>query len=302
MGVSAAPQGPEVAASTDTLRGAMWMLGTILSFTVMAVSGREAATQLDTFELMTYRSAIGAVIVLAVIAATGRWSAVRTRHPRTHVLRNIAHFTGQNLWFYAVAAIPLAQVFALEFTTPLWVIVLSPLLLGERLTRTRGFCAAMGFVGILIVARPGASGLNAGIITAASAAIFFALTIMTTKRLTRTDTILCILFYLTTLQLAFGLAITVVDGDIAVPDLTILPYVVAVGLGGLLAHFCYTKALSLAPATVVSPIDFARLPTVAIVAWLLYSETIDIWVFVGAAIIFVGNYVNIWTETRRPRT
>ncbi len=299
MGVSAAPQTPPVAASNDSLRGAAWMLGTILSFTVMAVSGREAAAQLDTFELMTYRSAIGAAIVIAVIAVTGKWSAIRTRHPRTHLLRNLAHFTGQNLWFYAVAVIPLAQVFALEFTSPLWVIVLSPLLLGERLTRTRILCAMIGFIGILIVARPSAAGLNAGVITAASAAIFFALSIITTKRLTRTDSILCILFYLTTMQLVMGLAVTLIDGDIAVPDLQVLPYVVAVGLGGLLAHFCYTKALSLAPATVVSPIDFGRLPTVAVVAWLLYGETIEIWVFVGAAIIFVGNYINVWTETRR---
>ena len=301
MGVTATPKEQNIAPPNDTLRGALWMLGTLLSFTVMAVSGRETTVQLDTFELMTYRSAIGVVIVVAIIAATGRWSAMRTRHPIAHVLRNVAHFTGQNLWFYAVAVIPLAQVFALEFTTPLWVIVLSPLLLGERLTRTRAFCAAIGFIGILIVARPSAAGLNAGVITAASAAIFFALTIMTTKRLTRTDSILCILFYLTTLQLVFGLAITAIDGDIAVPDLSVLPYVIAVGLGGLVAHFCYTKALSLAPATVVSPIDFARLPTVAIVAWVIYSETIDIWVFVGAAIIFVGNYINIWVETRRPR-
>ena len=124
---------------------------------------------------------------------------------------------------------------------------------------------------------------------------------MLTKRLTRTDTVACILFYLTTTQLVMGLLAAGFDGDITLPDADSLPYVIAVGLGGLMAHFCYTKALSYAPATVVSPIDFGRLPTIAVAAWLIYGETVDIWVFVGAAIIFGGNYLNIWTETRRPK-
>ncbi|THH38418.1 DMT family transporter [Aliishimia ponticola] len=284
---------------TDTLRGALWMLGTIFSFSVMAVAGREASDVLDTFELMLYRSIVGLVIVAGVITATRRWHEVPTRHFSTHLLRNLAHFTGQNLWFYAVTVVPLAQVFALEFTSPLWVIVLSPLLLGERLTATRAICALVGFIGILIVARPGATPINAGLVTAASCAIFFALTIMLTKRLTRADSIACILFYLTALQLVMGLVASGYDGDIALPDMRTLPFVIAIGLGGLLAHFCYTKALSLAPATLVSPIDFGRLPAIALAAWVLYGEAVDIWVFIGAALIFGGNYLNIMTETRR---
>ena len=114
-----------------------------------------------------------------------------------HLVRNAAHFTGQNLWFYAVTLIPLAQVFALEFTSPIWVIVLSPLILGERLTPVRALAALMGFVGILIVARPSVDSLNPGVISAASCAIFFALTMMLTKRLTRQESITSILFWLT---------------------------------------------------------------------------------------------------------
>jgi len=285
---------------SQTLQGALWMIGTILSFTVMAVSGREVSDTLDTFELMFYRSALGVVIVVGFVAFARRWSDIRTPHITTHLFRNLVHFTGQNLWFYAVAAIPLAQVFALEFTTPIWVILLSPLILGEKLTPTRALCAGLGFVGILIVTRPGTVDLSWGVVTAASAAIFFALTIIVTKRLTRSDSILCILFYLTTMQLVFGLVAAGYDGDMAVPDWDTLPFVIAVGIAGLVAHFCYTKALSLAPATVVTPIDFARLPTIALVGWVLYAEAIHPMVVVGAVIIFAGNYLNIWTETRKP--
>jgi drug/metabolite transporter (DMT)-like permease len=211
----------------------------------------------------------------------------------------LAHFTGQNLWFYAVTVIPLAQVFALEFTSPIWVIMLSPLVLGERLTAVRGLAAVMGFIGILIVARPDMAGLNTGVITAASSAIFFAVTIMLTKRLTRTEGITSILFWLTAMQLVMGLVMAGYDGDIAWPDAIALPLVIIIGLAGLLAHFCLTNALSIAPATVVVPVDFIRLPTIAVVGMLVYGEVVDLWVFIGAAIIFAGNYLNILVETRR---
>ena len=277
---------------------ALWMMGAIASFSTMAVAGREVAVELDTFEIMMYRSLFGVLIVVGVGALAGTLRQINTQNMGLHVVRNLAHFTGQNLWFYAVTVIPLAQVFALEFTSPLWVIVLSPLILGERLTPMRAFAAMMGFIGILIVARPDIAGINAGVITAASSAIFFALTMMFTKRLTRSQSITCILFYLTAMQLVFGIVMAGYDGDIAVPSAAALPFVLLIGAAGLLAHFCVTNALALAPATVVVPIDFIRLPAIAIIGMLLYDEALDIWVFAGAAIIFTGNYLNIWSETR----
>ncbi|WP_299915568.1 DMT family transporter [uncultured Roseobacter sp.] len=284
---------------SPTFKAALWMMGSIASFSSMAVAGRELASELDTFEIMMYRSLFGTLIVVFLAAVTGTWRQINTGNMPVHIIRNMAHFTGQNLWFYAVTVIPLAQVFALEFTSPLWVIVLSPFLLGERLTFMRGLAAVMGFVGILIVARPDMAGINAGVVTAASSAIFFALTIMFTKRLTRTQSITCILFYLTTMQLVFGIVAAGYDGDIALPSSQGLPFVMLIGAAGLMAHYCMTNALAIAPATVVVPIDFIRLPAIAVVGMLLYNEPIEIWVVLGALIIFAGNYLNIWSETRQ---
>jgi drug/metabolite transporter (DMT)-like permease len=157
----------------------------------------------------------------------------------------------------------------------------------------------VGFIGILIVARPTVEGINAGVVAAASAAIFFALTIMLTKKLTRTQSITGILFFLTAMQLVMGVVCAGFDGDIAVPNAQALPYVLLIGVAGLLAHFCLTNALSIAPATVVVPIDFIRLPVIAIVGMLVYQEALDIWVFVGAGVIFIGNYANLWVESRK---
>lgn len=284
---------------SPTLKAALWMVGSITSFSAMAVAGRELSGLYDTFEIMMYRSAVGVLIVMTLALATGAWRQINTRNLGLQIGRNLAHFTGQNLWFYAVTVIPLAQVFALEFTSPLWVIVLSPLILGEKLTKIRALAAIMGFIGILIVARPTVAGINAGVITAASSAIFFALTIMLTKRLTRTQTITTILFYLTVTQLVFGLVMAGYDGDIALPDMTHGPLLLMIGIAGLVAHYCLTNALSIAPATVVVPIDFIRLPVIAIIGMLVYAEALDIWVFVGAAIIFAGNYINLWFETHK---
>ena len=287
----------------DTLRACLWMTGAIVSFTTMAIAGRAVSFDLDTFEIMMYRSFIGVFIVLAAAAATGTLRQITARSMGWHGIRNISHFTGQNLWFYAITVIPLAQVFALEFTSPLWVMLLSALILGERLTPNRILAALLGFVGILIVARPSPETFHIGLVAAALAAIGFAGSAVFTRRLTRTETITCILFWLTVMQSIFGVVCAGFDGDIALPAAASWPWVVLIACAGLVAHFCLTTALSLAPATVVMPIDFARLPVIALVGVALYAEALDPLVILGAAVIFGANYTNIWYETRpRPVT
>jgi drug/metabolite transporter (DMT)-like permease len=284
---------------SNNLKAARWMLGAIASFSAMAVAGREVSQWLDTFEIMTYRSLVGIVVLWVILTLTGQWRQVTRRSISTHVVRNAAHFTGQNLWFYAMTSIPLAQVFALEFTSPIWVVLLSPLILGEPLTRLRLMSVLVGFVGILIVARPSPDTISPGLIAAASSAVFFALSVMYTRLLTRTETVLCIMFWLTLMQAAFGIIFSAWDGDMVAPSAQTLPWLVLIGLAGLLAHYCLTSALAIAPATVVVPIDFVRLPTIAIVGMLLYGEALDAWVFVGATVIFAANYANIWYANRR---
>lgn len=285
---------------SPTLQAAFWMIGSIVSFTLMAVAGREVSDTLDTFEIMLFRSVTGIIIMVAIITANRSWAQITLNHWRLHATRNLAHFTGQNLWFYALTVLPLAQLFAFEFTTPIWVILLSPLLLGERITRIGTVAAIFGFIGVLIVARPDPTSISPGLIAAASCAVAFALTAILTRKLTQTETITTILFFLTATQLFFGLICAGYDGDITRPAGIVLLWVVVIGCAGLLAHFCLTTALSLAPANIVMPIDFARLPTIAIVGMVLYQEAIDIWVFVGAAMIFGANYLNITAQAKRP--
>lgn len=283
----------------DTLRGCLWMTGAIASFTVMAIAGRAVSLDLDTFEIMLFRSIIGVAIVVSVAGLAGRLGDITRRRMGTHFVRNIFHFSGQNLWFYSITAIPLAQVFALEFTSPFWVMVLSALILSERLTPNRVAAALVGFIGILIVTRPSPETAHIGQLTAALAAIGFAGSAVFTRLLTRTENITCILFWLTVMQALFGLICAGIDGDITLPSTASMPWVALIAFTGLVAHFCLTTALSLAPATVVMPIDFARLPVIALVGVMLYAEPLDPLVLVGALVIFGANYANIWFETRK---
>lgn len=285
--------------SSPILRATIFMSGAILSFSTMAIMGRMVSGDLDTFEIMLYRSLVGLAVIAGFVAWKNAWSDMKTQRIRVHAVRNLSHFAGQNLWFFAVTVAPLAQVFALEFTSPIWVLILAPLVLGEKLTRVRIFAGICGFIGVLIVTRPLSQEISVGAITAALSAIGFAGSILFTKKLTKTEPTLRILFYLTAMQAVFGLICAGYDLDITLPSMrTILP-VVTIGCAGLLAHYCLTSALSEAPATVVIPMDFVRLPAIAVVGYAFYYETLDIYVFLGALIIFFGNYINIWTETRR---
>ncbi len=274
------------------------MLGAMLSFTVMAVAGRELHGQLDTFEIMLYRSLLGIVIVTTIAWRLGTLGQINASRSRLHVVRNVCHFAGQNLWFYAVALIPLSQLFAFEFSTPLWVALLAPLVLGEKWTLTRVMVVLIGFLGVLIVARPDLAEVNHATVAAALCAVGFAGAVLSTKLLARTESVTCILFWLVSLQALFGLVCALADGQITMLNSQTWHWAMLVGVCGLLAHFCITNALQLAPATVVTPLEFLRLPLIAVIGFLFYDEPLLLSVFVGAFIILVANILNIRAETK----
>lgn len=281
------------------IAAALWMSGSIASFTAMAVAARQIKGLHDTFEIMTVRSLIGFVLVVSVSLALGRLAEVKAKRLGGHLARNIVHFAGQNLWLVAISLIPLAQVFALEFTSPIWVIILSPIFLGERITGPKVIAATMGFLGILIVAKPDFTAINAGVLAAFACAICFALTGIATKALTRAESIVSILFWLTLMQFFMGAILAGWDGQVSWPTAQTWPWLVLIGFCGLLAHLCLTSALRLAPASFVMPVDFLRLPLIAVIGAMFYSEPVELSIFLGAALIVAGNLINLRFEAQK---
>lgn len=281
------------------LKAALWMCGAIVSFVLMAVAGRAVQVELNTFELMFWRSFMGFLLVAAIIRVRrGDLAIVRTQHWGLHLVRNTFHFAGQNLWFYGLMMIPLSQLVALEFTGPIWVVLLAPVFLGERLTGVKLAITLVGFIGVLVVAQPGVQPLNLGHLAGVLAAVGFAMNLIFTRKIMLHDHVLTVLFWMTLSQTGMALVLALASG-FTWPSLHMLPWLGIIALTGLSAHYSLTSALGLAPATLVAPMEFARLPIVALVGVWLYAEALDPMVFLGAAIIFSANFLNLRLNSRR---
>jgi drug/metabolite transporter (DMT)-like permease len=281
---------------TPIIQAVFWMSGTLLSFTVMAIAVRELSGEIHSFEIMLFRT-IGALIILLPFMLRAGPTVWHTTRLGTQIGRNLVHFAAQLGWITGIGLLSLAEVFAIEFTAPIWASILAVLFLGERLNRGRIIALVFGFTGILIILRPGLSVIEFGEFAVLGAAIGFAITLTLTKFLTRTDSPLTILLYMAVIQLPFGIVLAALKWT--TPDLLQLFWLLLVGAVGLSAHFCTAKALSLADQTLVVPMDFMRLPLIVMVGWGLYSESTELLVLAGAGLIFLGNYYSIFCENRR---
>jgi drug/metabolite transporter (DMT)-like permease len=283
--------------ASHMLQSFAWMAGALVSFTLVAVAAREAGRHIDTLQILFYRALISLGIIVALGWLSGRGFAQwRTERLTLHTLRSGIHFIAQFNWLYALTLIPLAQLFALEFTAPVWVALLAPLLLGERITGRRVVAAFVGLAGTMIVIRPGAVGASVGTMLALLAAIGFALSMITTKQLTRTESAMTILFYMSAIQT--GLAAVIAFRSMTIPDAMTLLWVAVVGVCGLTAHFSLVRAFALADAIIVAPMDFLRLPLIAFVGAWIYAEPLDPIVLLGGGVVVLANLINLWGERR----
>ena len=271
------------------------MCGTLVSFSTMAIAVRELLDTMGTFEVLFFRSLVSLLMVLAIVPRYGL-GALRTRRFGLHLVRNLFHYCGQYAWVYAIAFLPLATVFAIEFTMPVWTAVLAVLLIGERLNRGRVVMLITGLAGILIILRPGFAFIHPAALVMLGGSLAFATTMITTKRLSSTDSPLVILFYMSVIQLPLGLIPALPVW--VMPTVADLPWVVGVGVAGYSAHYCMTRAFRLADATLVVPLDFLRLPLIAVVGALFYREPIQLATMLGAVVMFAGTYYSVSRESR----
>jgi len=281
------------------LRGALWMVGALLSFSLMAVSVRELLRAMGNFEILFLRSLVSFVLVLAVLPRFGL-GALRTRHFGLHLVRNVLHFSGQYAWVYAIAMLPLATVFAIEFTMPVWTALLAIPILGERLNRGRTVMLVLGLAGILVILKPGFGVVHPAALVMLAGSFAYASTMIATKRLSGSDSALAVVFYMSVVQLPLAF-VPALPGWVA-PALVDLPWILAIGAAGLSAHYCLTGAMRIADATLVVPIDFLRLPLIAVVGMLFYGEPLEFSIMLGAAMIFAGTYYSVQRESRKPGT
>ncbi len=290
-------------ASRNALLVLAWMLGSLTSFAGVALSVRGLQGALTVFEMLAIRN-LGGLVILAgmMLLRPGPEQVIRPARAKIHGLRNVAHFVGQALWVYGVTVLPLATVFAIEFTTPCWVALFAVLFLKERMTAGRALSILLGFVGVIIILRPGLESFRPEAVAVVLAAVFFGIQITTTKFLTGSNSTWTIMFWMNLMQLPMNMAANAAMGHspLIVGKLSLAIWLPALGIAvtGFLAHYCLTNAFRHGDATLVIPIDFLRVPLIALIGWLFYAETPELAVLIGAAVVIGGVCVNLIAEAR----
>ncbi len=275
----------------STAKAALWMAGWLSLMVVIAVSGREAMRELAVFQVMAMRSVIGIALLYPLVRANGGFAAMKSARGGMHAVRNVVHYAAQYGWFAALMMIPLAQVVAIEFTMPIWTALLAVAFLGERMNLWKTLAVVLGLVGVGLIVRPSAAGLNPGQAIALAAALGFAVSVTMTKSLTRSDSAVAIIFWMLVVQSLLG-----VLPALAVwrwPSATVWAWVLVIAFCGTFSHYCMARAMRHADATVVVPMDFLRVPLTAAAGWLVYAERVDLLTVLGAALILTGNLLNL---------
>ncbi len=278
------------------------MVGALLSFSAMAVSIRELSRSgLSIFEILAIRSG-GALLILFALFAVRPDLRVHAlpRRMGLQLLRNTVHYASQFAWAVSLTMLPLAMVFALEFTMPIWTALLAVWLLHEKMTKSRVGVVVLGLIGVLVILRPGLAAFNPAAILVLLAALGYGITMVTTKKLTATESTFGIIFWMAVIQFPLSLIGSEIS-TYANFDLRQIAPAFAVGLAGLTSHYCLSNAFRAGDATLVVPLDFMRIPLIAVVGWALYGEQLDIFVLLGALIIVIGVLWNLRAETERIR-
>ena len=281
------------------LRVVLWMTGVLLSFSTLALSIRGLAGALSIFEVLTVRTIGGLVILLTLAAAMPELRpSMKPRRMGLNLIRNGVHYAAQYVWALSLTLLPLATVFALEFTMPIWLAIIAVFFLGETMTPSRIGVVVLGFVGALIILRPGLIAFQPASLLVLSAALGYAIFNALTKTLTATEKTFGIVFWMNAMQLPMGLA----GSD---PSFFLklgwaqVPSIIGISIAGLSAHYCLANAFRAGDATLVMPIDFLRVPLIALVGWWFFGETLDPFVFLGGAIMLTGIVWNLRDEAKK---
>ena len=285
-------------ANPSISKAAFWMGCSLTCTLLMTISGRETTRELNVFQVMEMRSLIGLALLSPLVWRAGGLAAMKTKRPLQHIARNAAHYAGQFAWLYAITLIPLAQVIAIEFTTPIWTALLAMMFLGERMNGWKTAAIVLGLAGVTVIVRPSAAGIEPGQFVVLGAAFTFGISVVLVKSLTRTESAVRIIFWMLVIQSAIGLIPALHDWRW--PSAHVWPWVVVIAFAGSYSHYCMARAMFHADATVVMPMDFLRVPLTALLGFLVYAEAIDIYTAAGTALILCGNLFNLGSRQIRP--
>lgn len=278
-----APSGRRI--RTNTVRGSLWMIAGIMVSCISILSIRELSVSMSTVEMVFFRHFFGLMFVIPWLLREGP-KVLYTKQMPLYALRAGLSFCGGNAWMYAIGAMALADVIALQFTMPLFTLVLAIVFLREVVGMDRALATVIGFLGALLILRPGFAEIGLPVAAALTGAATAAASNIVIKFLARTESAGTIVFYLNASVSLIALVPALFVWT--TPAWSDLPWLIALGFGFTAANYCRVRSLAIAEATVVTPFEFLRLPIVAAIGYLLFGEVSSLWTWVGAAVIFAS--------------
>lgn len=277
---------PALPASATPLRAALLMLGSTMAFGLMAVAIRYATRYVPTQEVAFFRNAFGLLALLPMLLRPGH-APLKTQQLPRYFMRSAIGLGSMLCAFWALGHLPLAQAVSLSYSTPLFVTIAAVLWLGETVRIRRWAAVVVGFIGVLVIVRPGTAGFTAGSLVAVAAAVLSSLVAIQIKQLTRVDSADTVVLYTyvfwVPLSLVPALFVWVWPSGMA------WLWLLATGVLGTVGQLLWTRALRLGEVSALTPISFLQLPLVTLLGWLLFNESVDRWTLIGAGIILAAN-------------
>ena len=261
------------------------MLGAMILFSTMGVFIKLSSSQLHPLEVVFFRNFL-ALFFLTPWIFHQRATVFKSNRKKLYTLRAVFNVVGMAAGFTALTLIPLAEATALSFTAPLFATLGAVLILGEIVRQRRIIAIFFGFLGMLIILRPGIEAVSPGALLAIANAITIAITVLIVKKLTTTEKPITIVAYMALLQTPMALIPALFYWEW--PSLITWTWLFCLAGAGTIGHLMYTKAIQLAEVSQLQPIDFVRLPIIALFGYIVFTEQPSIWVWIGGAVIFLS--------------
>ena len=261
------------------------MLGAMILFSTMGVFIKLSSSQLHPLEVVFFRNFL-ALFFLTPWIFHQRATVFKSNRKKLYTLRAVFNVVGMAAGFTALTLIPLAEATALSFTAPLFATLGAVLILGEIVRQRRIIAIFFGFVGMLVILRPGIEAVSPGALLAIANAITIAITVLIVKKLTTTEKPITIVAYMALLQTPMALIPALFYWEW--PSLITWTWLFCLAGAGTIGHLMYTKAIQLAEVSQLQPIDFVRLPIIALFGYIVFAEQPSIWVWIGGAVIFLS--------------
>ena len=270
---------------SPSVRAALMMFAAMLSFTGMGIFVKLAAQHVPVMEVVFFRNFLALLIIIPFLYSDGI-SQIRMNRPKLFVGRAIINFIGMFFGFTSVTLIPLAENTALSFTSPIFVTIGAVIFLGEVIRLRRILAILIGFTGTLVILQPGFSEVSLGAVMALARSLSIALAVLLVKKMTETETSISIVFWMVMMQAPMALVPALLVWQW--PSPTGWLYLWGVAISGTIAHVLFTSACGLVEITSLQPMEFVKLPFAVILAWFIFGEWPDVWIWVGGAIIFTA--------------